>query len=261
MRLRRAIGGAAVPMVDPFLLLDDFKSDDPADYAAGFPTHPHRGVETVTYMIEGAMEHRDSVGNRGRLGPGAAQWMTAGRGILHSEMPEQERGLMWGLQLWVNLPAAHKMVRPRYQDIAPAAIPEIAREKARVRLVAGTAWGAEGPVRGIDVGPTMLDVAIERGGTLDVAIGAEDSAFVYVLDGALRVGPDRREVRERELAVLGAGEVCRLACDATVGRAMVVAARAIGEPVARRGPFVMNTEEELGRAYEDHRTGRLVEGG
>src|SRR4051794_33839497 len=145
VRLNRALGGAALGMLDPFLLLDEFHSDDPNDYAAGFPEHPHRGFETVTYMIDGAMEHRDSVGNRGRLGPGSAQWMTTGRGIVHSEMPKQERGLMWGFQLWVNLPRAHKMMRPRYQDIPAASIPEATREGAVIRVIAGTAITLTGP--------------------------------------------------------------------------------------------------------------------
>ena len=146
VKLSRALGGRALPMLDPFLLLDEFHSDDPNDYAAGFPDHPHRGFETVTYMLEGAMEHKDSVGNSGRLRPGSAQWMTAGRGIVHSEMPKQERGLMWGFQLWVNLPRARKMIKPRYQDIAPDRIPELDQDGARVRVVAGTAFGATGPI-------------------------------------------------------------------------------------------------------------------
>ena len=229
VRLRRAIGGAALPMLDPFLLLDEFKSDDPNDYAAGFPTHPHRGFETVTYMLEGAMEHRDNVGNRGRLGPGSAQWMTAGHGILHSEMPKQERGAMWGLQLWVNLPAARKMVQPRYQDVAPSAIPEVERERARLRVVAGSVFDTEGAVTGIDVAPTMVDVALARGGSLGLALRRALPAFAFVLEGALRIGARGREVRERELAVLGRG-VCWLACDAQRGRALVVAARPLESP-------------------------------
>jgi redox-sensitive bicupin YhaK (pirin superfamily) len=258
VRLRRALGGGELSVLDPFLLLDEFKSDNPDDYAAGFPEHPHRGFETVTYMIEGAMEHRDNVGNRGRLGPGSAQWMTAGHGIVHSEMPKQERGLMWGLQLWVNLPAARKMIKPRYQDIAPAAIAAVERERARLRVVAGTMFGTEGPVKGIDVGPTMLDVSLERGGDLALALPREHASFAYVLEGALRIGA--REVRERELAVLGPGDVCRLRCDAVAARALLLAARPIGEPVARRGPFVMNSDDELRRAFEDYRTGRLTAG-
>src|SRR4051812_19626446 len=155
VKLRRSLGSHALPLVDPFLMLDEFHSDDPADYAPGFPSHPHRGFETVTYMIQGAMEHRDSLGNHGRLGPGSTQWMTAGHGIIHSEMPQQERGLMWGFQLWINLPAARKLVRPRYQDLAPERIVELAIDDATVRLVAGEAHGRRGPVDGIVTAPQM----------------------------------------------------------------------------------------------------------
>src|SRR4051794_4533801 len=164
VRLNRALGGAALGMLDPFLLLDEFHSDRPEDYAAGFPDHPHRGFETVTYMIDGAMEHRDSLGNHGRLGPGSSQWMTAGHGIIHSEMPRQERGLMWGFQLWVNLPASQKMVRPRYQDIPPERIVDLAVEDAAVRLVVGEAGGRRGPVDGIVTAPIMLDVKLPARG-------------------------------------------------------------------------------------------------
>jgi redox-sensitive bicupin YhaK (pirin superfamily) len=262
VRLRRALGGAALSMLDPFLLLDEFQSDDPNDYLSGFPDHPHRGFETVTYMIDGAMEHKDSVGNRGRLGAGSAQWMTAGRGIVHSEMPKQERGLMWGFQLWVNLPRARKMIKPRYQDIAPARIPELDIQGARTRVVAGNAFGTTGPVSGIDVEPLFLDVAVSRGVRFQAALPQGHNAFVFVTDGAVRVGPSNREVRRGQLAVLSrAGETLTATCDATSGRMLVLAGRPLGEPVARRGPFVMNTDDEIQQAFDDYRSGRLVGGG
>ena len=260
VRLNRALGGAALSMLDPFLLLDEFQSDDPNDYLAGFPEHPHRGFETVTYMIDGAMEHRDSVGNRGRLGPGTAQWMTAGRGIVHSEMPKQERGLMWGFQLWVNLPRAHKMMRPRYQDIPRERIPETVVEGAKVRVVAGSAVGLTGPVDGIDVEPVFLDVAVERGVRFSAPLPAGHNAFVYVTDGAVRLGPARTEARRGQLAILGRGDRLTATCDASSGRILVIAGRPLGEPVARRGPFVMSTDEELRQAFDDYRSGRLVGG-
>ena len=260
VKLSRALGGRPLAMLDPFLLLDEIKSDDPNDYLAGFPDHPHRGFETVTYMIRGAMEHKDSVGNRGRLGAGAAQWMTAGRGIVHSEMPKQISGTMWGFQLWVNLPAAHKMIRPRYQDIAPERIPEIAAERARVRVVAGSALGATGPVQGIDVDPTFLDVALEARGVHRQPLPAGHASFVFVTDGAVRVGVSRREVRQGQLAVLGAGEAALLEGAEGGGRALLLAGRPLGEPVARYGPFVMNTDDEIRQAIEDYRTGRLTQG-
>jgi redox-sensitive bicupin YhaK (pirin superfamily) len=258
VKLHRALGQRALGMVDPFLLLDEIHSDDPNDYAAGFPEHPHRGFETVTYMIDGAMEHRDSVGNHGHLGPGSAQWMTAGHGIVHSEMPKQERGQMWGFQLWVNLPAAKKMIKPRYQDIAPERIAEVLRERAKVRVVAGSAFGATGPVTGIEVDPLFVDLALEKNASLEHALPSHHAAFVYVPDGAVRIGDSKTEVRAGQIAVLSEGETLRVACDATSGRVLVFAGRPIGEPVARSGPFVMNTDEELKKAWSDYRAGVLT---
>jgi redox-sensitive bicupin YhaK (pirin superfamily) len=257
--LRRALGGRNLPMLDPFLLLDEFRSDRPDDYLAGFPDHPHRGFETVTYMIDGAMEHRDSVGNQGRLAPGSAQWMTAGRGIVHSEMPKQERGLMWGYQLWVNLPARSKMTRPRYQDIAPARIPTVRGEKHATRVIAGEALGAQGPVSGIVTQPVFLDVTLERGGSLTVPLPTRHAALVQTIIGAVEI--EGREVRRGELAVLSSGEGVQLRCRADQGRCLLLAGQPLHEPVARRGPFVMNTDEEIRQAFLDYRTGRLVQDG
>jgi redox-sensitive bicupin YhaK (pirin superfamily) len=258
VKLHRALGQRALGMLDPFLLLDEIHSDNPDDYAAGFPDHPHRGFETVTYMFEGAMEHRDSVGNHGHLGPGSAQWMTAGHGIVHSEMPRQERGGMWGFQLWVNLPAAKKMIRPRYQDIAPERVAEVALERARARVIAGQAFGAIGPVTGIEVEPLFVDVALERGAAIAHTVLSDHAAFVYVPSGAVRLGAAKTEVRAGQLAVLGGGDRFQVACDAAEGRVLLFAGRPIGEPVARSGPFVMNTNEELRKAWEDYRGGRLT---
>jgi redox-sensitive bicupin YhaK (pirin superfamily) len=259
VRLNRALGGGALSMLDPFLLLDEFQSDDPNDYIAGFPDHPHRGFETVTYMIEGAMEHKDSVGNRGRLVAGSAQWMTAGHGIVHSEMPKQERGLMWGFQLWVNLPRARKLIKPRYQDIAPGLIPEKTIEGARTRVVAGDAFGMTGPVSGIDVEPIFLDVTVTKGVRFTTPLPPGHNAFVFVTDGAVRLGGGR-EVRRGQLAVLARdGDRLTATCDAQSGRMLVLAGRPLNEPVARRGPFVMSTDDELRQAYEDYRTGRLTD--
>lgn len=258
VHLNRALGHRALSVLDPFLLLDEFHSDDPNDYLAGFPEHPHRGFETVTYMIHGAMEHRDSVGNQGRLGPGSAQWMTAGRGIIHSEMPKQERGLMWGFQLWVNLPKASKWRAPRYQDIAPGRIPEVDAEGARVRVVAGRAFGQEGPVTGIDVEPLFLDLSIPKGTTLRQPLPAAHTAFVYVTDGTVRLGPSKREVSRGNLAVLEAGDTFEAHGEGGGGRVLLFAGRPLHEPIARAGPFVMNTEDELRRAFDDYRSGRLL---
>lgn len=256
VRLNRALGQQALGMLDPFLLLDEFHTENPDDYLAGFPEHPHRGFETVTYMIHGAMEHRDSVGNQGRLSPGSAQWMTAGRGIVHSEMPKQERGLMWGFQLWVNLPATRKLIPPRYQDIAPSLIPEVALEKGKLRVVAGTAEGKTGPVSGIDVEPLFVDVALERGHVIALPVPQAHTSFLYVTEGAIRVGDARRELKQQQLAVLTQGSTVRL--EGENGRALFFAGRPLGEPVSRAGPFVMNTDAEIQQAIADYRSGRLV---
>jgi redox-sensitive bicupin YhaK (pirin superfamily) len=259
VRLRRALGSRALPMLDPFLLLDEIHSDTPDDYLRGFPTHPHRGFETVTYMLDGAMEHRDSLGNHGHLGPGSAQWMTAGHGIVHSEMPQQEKGRMWGFQLWVNLPAANKMIRPRYQDIAPDRVPETIVDDAAVRLVAGEVDGRRGPVEGIVTAPEMLDVNLPAKGAMSRTLPATHNAFVYVMEGSAQIGGARTTVAAGQLAVLGAGELLALRSDGG-GRMLCLAGRPIDEPVARYGPFVMNTDDELRQAVDDYRAGRLVGG-
>jgi redox-sensitive bicupin YhaK (pirin superfamily) len=248
-------------MLDPFLMLDEFQTDDPNDYLAGFPDHPHRGFETVTYMIDGAMEHKDSVGNRGRLGPGSAQWMTAGRGIVHSEMPKQERGRMWGFQLWVNLPAARKMIPPRYQDIPTDRIAQTTHEGAQVRVVAGSCLGLTGPVQGIDVDPTFIDVSLDKGALFSQPLPETHNAFVYLTQGSMRIGPSKRQVQKGELAVLGPGSRFVAEGISGGGRALVFAGRPLGEPVARYGPFVMNTDAEIQQAIDDYRSGRLVRGG
>jgi len=225
VRLRRSLGSRALPLLDPFLLLDEIHSDNPDDYMAGFPTHPHRGFETVTYVLHGAMEHRDSMGNHGHLGPGSAQWMTAGHGIVHSEMPQQERGLMWGFQLWVNLPAAQKLIKPRYQDIAPARVVEIAVDDAAVRLVAGEVGGRRGPVEGIVTAPEMLDVTLPARGSMRRPLPASHNAFVYVIEGSVEVGTARTRVVDGQLAVLGPGDALALRSERG-GRMLCLAATA-----------------------------------
>ncbi len=261
VRLRRALGSRALPMLDPFLLLDEMHSDRPEDYLSGFPTHPHRGFETVTYVLEGAVDHKDSLGNHGHLGAGSAQWMTAGRGVVHSEMPNHETGSsrLWGFQLWVNLPSSRKMMRPRYQDIAPARIPEVVIEDARVRLVAGSAAGVRGPVEGIVTAPTMLDVVVAAKGRLTTPLADGHNAFLYVIDGSAEIGPAATVVRQGQVAVLAdRGDFSARSREG--GRFLLFAGRPLGEPVARSGPFVMNTDDELRQAWEDYRSGRLVEG-
>jgi redox-sensitive bicupin YhaK (pirin superfamily) len=257
VRLTRMIGTPALEQLDPFLLLDEFKSDQPDDYLAGFPDHPHRGFETVTYMLAGAMRHRDHVGHQGELVAGSVQWMTAGRGIIHSVMPEQKDGLMWGFQLWVNLPARDKMTAPRYQDIAPEKVPEVAlADGVRARVIAGDAGGARGPVEGIVTRPLYLDVAMapHRRAGLDVPPG--HNAFAYVYEGRALLGS--QEVGAGQLAVLEDGERVTAGTGDVAARFLLLAARPLREPVARYGPFVMNTREEIVHAVEDYRRGTFL---
>ena len=264
VRLRRSLGGSQLNQLDPFLLLDEFKSDDSNDYIAGFPDHPHRGFETVTYMLAGVMQHKDSRGNEGELTGGGVQWMTAWRGITHSEMPRQTDGLMWGFQLWVNLPASDKMREPRYQDIAADDVPEVVTgDGGRLLVVAGEAGGASGPVTGIVTQPLYVDVALEEGGRLSQPVPLGHNAFVYVFDGDVELGgdaeSDRQIVSSGHLAVLEEGDEVRArAAGGGPARFLLVAAKPIGEPVARYGPFVMNTREEIAQAVEDFKEGRLA---
>ncbi len=257
VKLTRIIGQRALEMLDPFLLLDEFGSDAATDYIAGFPNHPHRGFETVTYMLEGRMRHRDNAGNEGLLESGSVQWMTAGRGIVHSEMPEQDHGLMRGFQLWVNLPAADKMTAPRYQDIAPSMIPSAEPvEGVRVRVVAGDAFGARGPVSGIATEPVYLDVDLQAGAQVSIPLPENHNAFAYVFEGeGVRVGDE--QLARGELAVLSAGDSVALAADGKSARVLVVAGKPLNEPVAKYGPFVMNTPEQIVQAIQDFQSGNF----
>lgn len=259
VHLRRSIGTRQLSVLDPFLLLDEIRSDRVEDYIKGFPTHPHRGFETVTIMLSGAIEHKDSVGNHGRLMGGSAQWMTAGHGIVHSEMPQQDGELFWGLQLWVNLPRTDKLIRPRYQDIPSDRIVELSAAGAPTRVIAGELLGQRGPVQGIAVAPTLMDVRLRSAGRFELEIPQTHGGFVYLLEGSALVGSDATAVRAGQLAALGPGRVVTLRSDAGA-RVLLAAGRRLDEPVARRGPFVMNTEAELDQAYEDYRSGALVSG-
>jgi len=256
VRLSRLIGQPALDNVDPFLMLDEFRSDSGADYIAGFPDHPHRGFETVTYMLAGRMRHGDNQGNTGLLRAGSVQWMTAGRGIVHSEMPEQEDGLMWGFQLWVNLPAKDKMTAPRYQDIDPEAIPVVRRpDGVAIRVIVGEVDGRRGPVTGVATDPVYLDLALPAGTRLVQPLPAGHAAFAYVFEGAAKVAD--RVLARGELAVLGEGDAVALAAAGGAARILLVAGRPLREPVAKWGPFVMSTEAEIHQAIADFRSGRF----
>ena len=253
VKLKRSIGIAALDHLDPFLLLDNIESDDAADYIGGFPEHPHRGFETVTYMLEGRMRHRDSMGSEGLLESGGAQWMTAGRGVVHSEMPEQEEGRLHGFQLWVNLPATRKMIPARYQDIQPNEIPEIELENGKVRLLAGEYGGTSGPINGIDIEPVFMDVEVKGGSIPTISVPENHTAFIYVFSGEVAIAG--RTVTTDTLAILGEGRFINLSGH---GRVLLVAGAPIGETIARHGPFVMNTEQELRQAFQDFHTGNFL---
>jgi len=262
VELTRVIGQPALPMLDPFLLLDAFRSDRPEDYLAGFPPHPHRGFETVTYLLAGRMRHRDNAGHEGVIAPGGIQWMTAGRGIVHSEMPEQENGLLEGFQLWVNLPAAHKMDHPGYQEYPADQIPVESRAGGvEVRVIAGvTSQGTRGPVVQPLTEPLYLDVRVPAGGKFTERLPDTHNAFVYVIQGPVTArDADGRTVHlgRDDLGVLARGDVVRLESGNEATRFLVVAGRPLNEPVARGGPFVMNTRDEIQQAFEDYNQGRI----
>jgi len=260
VKLTRIIGGPGLDTLDPFLMLDEFGSDDPDAYLAGFPNHPHRGFETVTYLLAGRMRHGDHLGNVGLLTPGSVQWMTAGRGIIHSEMPEQQDGLLRGFQLWINLPARLKLCAPAYQDIPPERIPEVPLAAGGlVRVVAGEFRGQVGPVAAPATDPVFLDLRLPPDSALEVPLPPDHAAFLFVHDGALGVSTEHGDsaVDRGELAVLGHGDTVRLRTGTRPTGALLVAARPLREPVAKYGPFVMNTPQEIHQAMDDYRAGRF----
>ena len=256
VRLTRVIGGAALPQADPFLLLDEFGADDPDAYIAGFPDHPHRGFETVTYMLEGRMRHRDNKGHEGVLESGGVQWMTAGRGIVHSEMPEQRSGRMRGFQLWVNLPASDKMREPRYQELAAERIPSAAPAPGvKATVIAGCFGGIAGAVSEIAVDPLYVDLRLDAGSSYAADLPTGHTAFVYVFEGEAALGG--KTVPRGTLALLGDGDRVGIEAGSQGAALLLIAGRPIGEPVARYGPFVMNTRAELEQAFADFQAGRL----
>jgi hypothetical protein len=278
VKLRRAFGFGNTTDFDPFLLLDDFRNDNPDDYLAGFPWHPHRGIETITYVLAGRVEHGDSLGNRGSMGPGDVQWMTAGRGILHQEMPKGDAaGRMHGFQLWANLPSSAKMTAPRYQDIAARDIPEVTDDGGtRVRVICGEFWGAQGPVEGVAADPRYLDVAVPAGRRQRLPVDRTSQAFAYVFAGSgtfrdaspplgvpneLTGAIDRAgaaDTGNRSLVLFDRGDEITVQAGEEGIRFLLVSGRPIEEPVAWYGPIVMNTEEELRQAYAELRDGTFI---
>ncbi|MDC7710669.1 pirin family protein [Vogesella indigofera] len=257
VKLTRVLTQNLQRRLDPFLMLDEFRSDNPGDYIAGFPSHPHRGFETVTYMLAGRMRHRDSGNNEGLLGPGGVQWMTAGRGVIHSEMPEQEDGLMHGFQLWINLPAARKMIPAAYRDIPAAEIPLLQEaDGVAVKVIAGQYRSQAGAIRQPDTEPLYLDLQLPAGGTRDIDIDAGHNAFVYVYHGSVSI--EGVSVPQQRMAILGnSGDGVRLHSDDGAS-VLVLSGQPLREPIAQYGPFVMNTRAELEQAFADYQQGRLA---
>jgi redox-sensitive bicupin YhaK (pirin superfamily) len=279
VKLRRAFGFGETAETDPFLLLDDFRNDNPQDYLAGFPWHPHRGIETVTYLLEGSVEHGDSLGNRGTLRKGDVQWMTAGRGIMHQEMPQGDaQGRMHGFQLWANLPSSLKMTAPRYQDVEAAAIPEVTDDDGtRVRVVCGEFWGQKGPIDGVAADPRYLDVFVPAGRRKTLKVEVERHAFAYVFEGDGRFayaskpfgvltekqvdGEEilfREPVGDRSLVLFDRGDEVTVEAGDTGIRFLLVSGKPIQEPVAWYGPIVMNTQAELHQAVTELRNGTFI---
>jgi len=263
VKLRRSLGSAQALRLDPFLMLDEFYSDNPNDYLAGFPSHPHRGFETVTYMLDGHMRHEDSLGNRGDLGPGDVQWMTAARGIIHSEMPQQTQGRMRGFQLWVNLPAKEKMKPASYRDIAAHEIPTLdLAAGGEARVVCGTLRQGDrlvsGPAQPRSAVSLYADVRLPAGALFVAPVESKDNAFVYLYEGQASVGEEAKQLPARAAGLLGAGDLVQVRAGQSGARFLLLVGAPIGEPVVQYGPFVMNTRSEIDQAIADYQSGRLT---
>ena len=256
VKLTRVLTQDLQRRLDPFLMLDAFRNDNPDDYIGGFPDHPHRGFETVTYMIAGRMRHRDSAGNEGLLGPGGVQWMTAGSGLIHSELPEQEEGLMEGFQLWLNLPADKKMIKPSYKDLAPDAIPEYRTEDGIVvRVIAGNSQGTEGAVNKPDTEPLFLDIHLPANTRFNQPITVGHHAFIYTYRGQALVG--QTSVPDRHMGILSdAGQGLDVSATEPT-RLLLIAGKPLNEPIAQYGPFVMNTDAQIHQTLQDYRAGQF----
>lgn len=256
VKLARVIGQSALPRLDPFLMLDEFGSDEAQDYIAGFPEHPHRGFQTVTYMLDGKMEHRDSVGNRGVIEPGGAQWMNAGKGIIHSEMPQQTEGKLRGFQLWINLPAEQKFSSPNYQDLSAEQIPEVKLSAdTRLRVIAGEYNGVKGAVTTQAVEPSFFDIISAESGSVDFGLDDQFNCFIYVYEGEVNTGEAR--LRKGQLGVFGKGDALSMTWDEGC-QFILVAAKPINEPIVQYGPFVMTTQAQIHEAIRDYQAGRLA---
>lgn len=265
VKLRRSIGQGQGARLDPFLMLDEFSSDSPDDYLAGFPAHPHRGFETVTYMLDGHMRHEDHLGNVGELKSGSVQWMTAGRGIVHSEMPQQEQRRMRGFQLWINLPAKEKMKPAHYRDIAPSEIPvAVLPDGGRVKVIAGALQIAgdtvRGPIQGLSTEPLYLDVELPAAAVFSQPVDSAHNLFVYVYEGSVQIGAGvLRPLKAQSAGILSPGDRIDITADAAGARFLVLAGRPLREPVVQYGPFVMNSAEEIEQAIMDYQSGNFTQ--
>lgn len=261
VHLKRSFGHMEAPKLDPFLLFDDFHSDDPAKYLKGFPWHPHRGIETITYVIHGEVEHGDSMGNRGVINAGDVQWMTAGSGIVHQEMPKgDEKNVLWGFQLWANLPASHKMMAPRYREIKKEQIPEVSGKNGiKIKVICGSIENIDGPVQDIVTEPQYLDITIPEEQTFEHSIPEGHTVFAYIIRGSGAFAPDGPYITGPEtLVVFNDGESVKISAAKEALRFLLISGKPIKEPVAWRGPIVMNTQEELETAFEEYRNNTFL---
>jgi redox-sensitive bicupin YhaK (pirin superfamily) len=263
VRLRRAFGFGDTDETDPFLLLDDFRGDNPDDYIRGFPWHPHRGIETITYVLTGDVAHGDSLGHKGDIGAGDVQWMTAGSGIIHQEMPRGDgQGRMWGFQLWANLPAKDKMIHPKYRDVTSRDIPEVSPvEGVTVKIIAGEVAGVAGPVRDVVIEPEYLDVLMRAGSTFSHSVPEGHTVLAYVHDGTGQFGENSKSASDHDLVIFGPGSEVTVSAEDTGVRFLLISGKPLREPVAWRGPIVMNTDEELYIAFEEYQNGTFLKHG
>ncbi len=260
VRLKRAFGYRQIPLFDPFLMLDDFHSSNPADYMAGFPWHPHRGIETITYILEGIVEHGDNMGNRGEIGAGEVQWMTAGSGIIHQEMPRKSpTGTMWGFQFWANLPSGQKMMDPRYRGIAAGEIPEVSlSEGVKVKIICGEAAGVKGPVKDIVIEPELMDVTISAGREFNHSVKEGHMAAIYVLTGKAGLSDGSEHGKETVALFSRNGDSVKVAAPNEQTRFLFFSGKPLEEPIAWGGPIVMNTQEELDLAFTEYQKGAFI---
>ena len=261
VHLNRVFGFNEVPRLDPFLLLDDFHSSHPADYLKGFPWHPHRGIETISYVLEGAIEHGDSMGNTGVIGAGDVQWMTAGSGIVHQEMPRGDKNSrLWGFQLWANLPASHKMMKPRYQEIKSSSIPVVKLEQnVQIRIICGAVGDVRGPVTGIVTNPSYLDISVPSNTAYVHTLVPGHTAFAYVVEGAASFAEgNKRSIDQGHLVVFDDGDAITVTTQNTAVRFLLISGKPLNEPVAWYGPIVMNTQAELEQAFAEYENGTFL---